>query len=314
MEIRIDPDSPIPLYHQIAEAIRAAIEAGSLSPGDALEPMRRAAETWRVNIHTVRHAYAALARDGLIERSRGPRGTRVVGGGTPGGSPKTDRNLEEFLSGICREATDRFGLGSAELAACLDARTTGRRSEKPVVYVVECSLWQCESHGRELSARFRVEARPWPLSRVGEPPAGPVISTFFHYNDLRRQWPRRLPQIHFLTITPDPGIRKSLAGVKRVLICERDAATAETLVGDLSTLFGEREIEIEPLVLKSPAAAPLRSRTGPPILFAPRVWAMLSEKTRSHPRARQLRYVLDSNELTALGYRLQWQPRTGAAA
>ena len=52
----IDPKSPVPLYYQIAQAIRAQIEAGSIAPGDVLEPLRKAAESWGVNLHTVRHA------------------------------------------------------------------------------------------------------------------------------------------------------------------------------------------------------------------------------------------------------------------
>ena len=58
-----DPQSPVPLYHQIAEALRARMERGELRAGDALEPMRQAAERFGVNLHTVRHAYTALARD-----------------------------------------------------------------------------------------------------------------------------------------------------------------------------------------------------------------------------------------------------------
>ena len=76
--VSIDPGSEIPLYLQIAEAIRARIDSGDLSPGDALRPLREAAEHWGVNLHTVRHAYTALAREGLIETSRGARGTRVA--------------------------------------------------------------------------------------------------------------------------------------------------------------------------------------------------------------------------------------------
>ena len=41
---QIDPESPVPLYHQIAQAIRAQMERAELRPGDALEPMRQAAE------------------------------------------------------------------------------------------------------------------------------------------------------------------------------------------------------------------------------------------------------------------------------
>jgi len=76
----IDPDSPVPLYHQIAEQIRASIEAGELAPGDILEPLRKAAETWNVNLHTIRHANAALARTGLVESGRGRRGSQAAKG------------------------------------------------------------------------------------------------------------------------------------------------------------------------------------------------------------------------------------------
>ena len=81
MKLEVDSESPIPLYHQIAEAVRAAIAAGKLAPGDVLQPMRQAAEEWGVAIQTVRHAYASLAREGLVESGRGRRGTWVVASG-----------------------------------------------------------------------------------------------------------------------------------------------------------------------------------------------------------------------------------------
>ena len=59
----IDSGSPIPLYHQIAEAIRQQIENGDLSRGDALAPLREAAQFWGVNLHTVRHAMETLTLD-----------------------------------------------------------------------------------------------------------------------------------------------------------------------------------------------------------------------------------------------------------
>ena len=71
MSVSIDPDSPVPLYYQIAESIRTAIESGSLRPGDALTPLGEAAESWGVNVHTVRHPYTSLARDGLLKAHRG---------------------------------------------------------------------------------------------------------------------------------------------------------------------------------------------------------------------------------------------------
>jgi len=306
MKLKVDPESPVPLYHQIAEGLRAAIEAGALAPGDALDPMRQAAETWGVNIHTVRHAYAALARDGLIERNRGRRGTRVLE------SPKTRgdsrRDLDGFLARVLREASRRFGLAPAALAAALTASQSAPRPKGPTVHIVECSEWQCRSHAGELAARFHVDALPWTLDREAEPPDGPVISTYFHYNDIRRMWPRRLGQVHFITIAPDPSLSRRLAEARRVMVCERDASTAEAVAADMAALFGSRAVEIEARVVPGDPAAALDSDDGPPVLFAPRVWAALPEEARSHPRALELRYVLDEAELTEMGRALGWEP------
>ena len=35
--VTIDRASPVPLYHQLAEQLTAAIESGQLGPGDAFE-------------------------------------------------------------------------------------------------------------------------------------------------------------------------------------------------------------------------------------------------------------------------------------
>ena len=306
MKLKVDPESPVPLYHQIAEGLRAAIAAGALSPGDALEPMRQAAETWGVNIHTVRHAYAALARDGLIERNRGPRGTRVLEPPKARRDPRPD--LDGFITRVLSEASRRFGLAPAELAAALGARPSARRSKRPTVHVVECSEWQCRAHAGEVEARFHVDARPWTLDRKAEPPDGPVISTYFHYNDIRRMWPRRLGQVRFITIYPDPALRGPLAEARRVIVCERDASTAEAVAADLAALFGSRTVEIEPRVVTGDPASVLDSSDGPPVFFAPRIWAALPEKARSHPRALELRYVLDETELLEMGRTLGWEP------
>jgi DNA-binding transcriptional regulator YhcF (GntR family) len=308
VELEVDAGSPVPLYHQIAEAVREAIEAGELAPGDVLRPMRQAAEEWGVAIQTVRHAYASLAREGLVESSRGRRGTRVVDSGPTRGTAGID--LEAFLEQMRQEAAERFDLDPEGLAAAL-TRTAGTTdAEQPVVHIVECSEWQCRSLAREIASTFYVDARPWPLGLGNEPPAGPVISTYFHYNDLRRIWPRRLGQVHFMTIFPDPALVRRLAGVRRVLICEHDETTAEALTADLTALLGEQEIRIEQWLIEDPAKTTLVPRKGPPVLFPPRVWAGLPEPVRSHPRAVEFRYIPDSQELLTIGQELGWKRAT----
>ena len=305
VELEVDPESPIPLYHQIAEAIRAAIEVGELAPGDALQPMRQAADQWGVAIQTVRHAYASLAREGLVESGRGRRGTRVIASGPTQGPDTSD--LETFLERVREEAAERFDLDSEGLATALAGSAGAIEAEPPVVHIVECSEWQCVSLGREIASRFDVDALPWPLDRGTEPPEGPVISTFFHYNDVRRMWPRRLGRVHFMSITPDPALVDLLAGVPEVLVCEHDESTAAALVADLTALLGEREIRIEQWLVTDPATTTLNSPGGPPVLFPPRLWASLPESVRSHPRAVELRYIPDSRELQAIGQELGWE-------
>ena len=305
---RVDPDSPVPLFHQIAQAIRASIEAGELAPGEALAPLREAAERWGVNLHTVRHAYTALTREGLVE-TRGTRGTRVK---MAPARPALE-GREAFLRRFAREARERHGLGSEELA-----RAVARLAELPTgetVWVVECSALQCAGHVAELRARFDVDAREWSLERGAEPPDGTVVSTYFHYNDVRRLWPHRLRQVRFVTISPDVALAgqiERLAGVCRVLVCERDAATAENVAADVSTVLPVGRVAIEPCVIERAGEALARCDDRTVALFAPRVWASLEERDKRNRRAFEARYVMDEGELGELGRSLGWAPALAA--
>lgn len=67
----------LPLYLQIAEALRRRIAAGELAPGDRLPPVRELAREWGCTPGTVGRAYAELRREGLVVGHRGG-GTRVA--------------------------------------------------------------------------------------------------------------------------------------------------------------------------------------------------------------------------------------------
>jgi len=302
----IDPESPVPLYHQIAESIRARIVAGELVPGDVLEPLREAARTWGVNLHTVRHAYTALAREGLVE-ARGHRGTRVAAGAKAKPAPRAD--LGAFLARTLEEARTRHGLDAATLAAAILERGESTGGERPVVHVVECSRYQCEVHARELSARFAVDARAWSLEEEAEPPAGPIVATYFHNNDLRRRWPQRLGEIRFVTIEPDPEIAQRIPdGVRRVLVCERDAVTAESVAADLSTALTAAGLACEVVVVADVESVIEQAAANEIVVASPRVWGALSEATRTCGRVLEARYFIDEGDLETIGAELSWRP------
>lgn len=73
----IDKSSPVPLYFQIAENLRAAIESGALRPGDQLENEVDIGTGLGVSRPTVRQAIQRLVAEGLLARRRGV-GTVVV--------------------------------------------------------------------------------------------------------------------------------------------------------------------------------------------------------------------------------------------
>ena len=228
-----DPKSPSPLYHQIAESIRTRIAIGDLPAGVALPPLRAAAAEWGVNLHTVRHAYAELARQGLVstEAPWGPGSWRW-----PGRLPIS----RSSWSAPSARDTIRFGLGPAELAAAIAAFPVADSAPLPAVRVVECSDAQCADLAEQLAARFAVDARPWCLHQDGEPPAGPIVATYFHYGEVRRRWPHRSADVSFASIHPDPGLVDQIRAMDlgtTLTVWERDPPTADAVAADLSVLF-----------------------------------------------------------------------------
>jgi GntR family transcriptional regulator len=79
--MNIDPSSHVPIYLQIADAVRAAVAAGVYRPGESLPSLRAMAIRVQVNPNTVQRAYDELERDGLIYSQRG-RGLFVADRGT----------------------------------------------------------------------------------------------------------------------------------------------------------------------------------------------------------------------------------------
>lgn len=76
MELRIDPDSAVPIYLQIVHAIKHQVATGRLKPSTQLPTVRELATTLRINPNTVARAYDQLDSDNVITTQQG-RGTYV---------------------------------------------------------------------------------------------------------------------------------------------------------------------------------------------------------------------------------------------
>lgn len=71
MQFHIYPDSSQPLYLQLSQQIRHAMETGALRPGDQLPGIRTLAEQLIVSAATVAKAYSCLESDGVLEMRHG---------------------------------------------------------------------------------------------------------------------------------------------------------------------------------------------------------------------------------------------------
>ncbi len=63
--------APAPIYLQLMEQVRHAVEVGALKPGDQLPGIRHLAETLVINPNTVAKAYRELEHEGTIEVRHG---------------------------------------------------------------------------------------------------------------------------------------------------------------------------------------------------------------------------------------------------
>lgn len=114
MWIRIDSNSGLPIYRQIAAQIQQAVLSGVLRGGDKLPGVRELAVELAVNPATIAKAYEELQEAGVIEQPRG-RGTFVLGRPTLGEAQRASL-LRDAVDSLLREA-ERLGFTAAEALA-----------------------------------------------------------------------------------------------------------------------------------------------------------------------------------------------------
>ena len=78
LPVPLDPQSPVPLYLQLRDALRGLMASGTLAAGQRLAPTRDLARQLGVNRTTVSAAYAELEAEGWLAGHVG-RGTFVTG-------------------------------------------------------------------------------------------------------------------------------------------------------------------------------------------------------------------------------------------
>jgi DNA-binding transcriptional regulator YhcF (GntR family) len=294
IDLLLDRSAPMPLYHQIVQALRWKIGTGALRPGAPLPPIREAAEQWGVNYHTVRRAYGELAAQGWLESVQGS-GTQVAAA-LPGEAAAIDDALGQWVDEIVAAGRERFGLTAEGLAALVRERGRVLR-----VVMVECNDHQSTFLAQQLEQAWPVEAIPWSLHQGEAPPQLPIIGTYFHHSEMKAMWPDRIGDMHFVTLYLDPALRDRVErvagrrGARVLRLVERDPATAQEMAAGVSALLGPR-FQVRPLVGDPDDVV----RTLAPdelLLVAPRLWDTVSAGTRGDERVFDVRHVVVPEDL-----------------
>lgn len=127
--IEVDAGSPIPVYSQIMDRIRALVRDGSLPPGSLLPSVRQLAGDLAVNPNTVAKAYTFLEREGIVETAR-RRGTLIAASAPTAAHRTVDGRLAETVDRIEQEAAG-LGIGLDDIVRALEERRRRSGHRRP---------------------------------------------------------------------------------------------------------------------------------------------------------------------------------------
>ena len=124
IRFRLDARSAVPVYRQLVDQVRQALQLGLLQPGDRLPTVREVVGQVPINPNTVHRAYVELDRQGLTEGRPG-KGT-FVRAGLPAVSPEDHDELRRRINAWVGDA-EAAGLDEDGMAALLGEAVRSRQ-------------------------------------------------------------------------------------------------------------------------------------------------------------------------------------------
>ena len=128
MMFRPNPSSGVPIYLQLMEQVKHAIETGALRPGDQLPGMRPLAEELVINPNTVAKANRELEHEGVIELRHGAGAFVAGNAGT-------------------KKLTDKVRAGQAIVAAAVEKLRARGVTDEEIRRLFEAQLAGLTSRG-----------------------------------------------------------------------------------------------------------------------------------------------------------------------
>ncbi len=123
MDLRVNPSSGVPIYLQLMEQIKHAIDTGAIREGEQLPTIRKVAEELAMNPNTVARAYHELEHEGVIEVRHGS-GAFITEPKNSSLKTTQIRKAGEILR-AAMEKTTAFGLSESELRRVFENELSG---------------------------------------------------------------------------------------------------------------------------------------------------------------------------------------------
>jgi GntR family transcriptional regulator len=122
MLFRPNPSLGVPIYLQLMEQVKHAIETGALRPGEQLPGIRPLAEQLVINANTVAKAYRELEHEGVIELRHGA-GAFVSASARP--KKTTDTKAAQAIVAAAVEKLHSRGITDEEIRRLFEAELAG---------------------------------------------------------------------------------------------------------------------------------------------------------------------------------------------
>lgn len=127
MKLRLNPASGVPLYLQLMEQVKHAIDTGAIRAGEQLPSVRQMADDLVINPNTVARAYRELEHEGIIDLKHGS-------GAFIQDSMVARAKLMQKAQTVVDSAMDRlesFNLTEEEIRRLVENALGSRRAAKP---------------------------------------------------------------------------------------------------------------------------------------------------------------------------------------
>ena len=124
MIFRPNPSLGVPIYLQLMEQVKHAIETGALRPGEQLPGIRPLAEELVINPNTVAKAYRELEHEGVIELRHGA-GAFVSSQGLKSRKATDSLRTAQPIVAAAIERLRQRGLSDEEIRRLFEAELAG---------------------------------------------------------------------------------------------------------------------------------------------------------------------------------------------